>query len=60
LKVEHPTLTWTEITYRAGYFDQTHLVKDFKSLAGETPSQFFRMLTAFPDVLVPITVDAPS
>jgi AraC-like DNA-binding protein len=60
LKTECPTLTWTDVTYRAGYFDQTHLVKDFKSLTGEAPSRFLTMLSSDPDVLVPASVSAPA
>ena len=52
LKQERPDLPWTDVTYEAGYFDQMHLVKDFKSLAGETPSRFLRMINAEPDVLL--------
>jgi len=60
LKTECPTMTWTEVTYRAGYFDQTHLVKDFKVLTGETPSRFVGMLSADPDVLVPTSLSDPA
>ncbi|MEQ1760990.1 MAG: helix-turn-helix transcriptional regulator [Vicinamibacterales bacterium] len=40
LKRVNPTHTWTRVSQEAGYFDQTHFVKDFKALAGETPSSF--------------------
>ena len=56
LKTECPTLTWIDVTYRAGYFDQTHLVNDFKSLTGEVPSRFLAMLSTDPDVLVPTSL----
>jgi AraC-like DNA-binding protein len=49
LKQTRPDLSWTEVTHEAGYFDQTHLVKDFKSLAGDTPSRFFQMIAEAPD-----------
>jgi AraC-like DNA-binding protein len=60
LKAECPTLTWTDVTYRAGYFDQMHLVKDFKSLTGEAPSRFLAMLSTDPDVLVPDSLSDPA
>jgi AraC-like DNA-binding protein len=44
LKEATPRRTWTELTYLAGYFDQNHMVKDFKALAGATPSEFFRLI----------------
>jgi AraC-like DNA-binding protein len=44
LKEATPRRTWTELTYLAGYFDQNHMVKDFKALAGTTPSEFFRLI----------------
>jgi hypothetical protein len=34
-----------------------HLVKDFKSLAGETPARFLRMIAAAPDRPVPLSAD---
>ena len=40
LKRVNPAHTWTQVSQEAGYFDQTHFVKDFKALAGETPSSF--------------------
>ncbi len=40
LKRGNPTHSWTRVSQEAGYFDQTHFVKDFKALVGETPSTF--------------------
>ncbi|QIP15481.1 helix-turn-helix transcriptional regulator [Spirosoma aureum] len=31
----------TEAAYLAGYFDQAHFIKDFKSFTGQTPHHFF-------------------
>jgi len=42
LKTERPALTWAQISQEAGYFDQTHLVKDFKAMAGAPPAAFLR------------------
>lgn len=44
LKRQRPALTWTEISQTAGYFDQAHLIKDFRALAGAVPSSFLRLL----------------
>lgn len=31
-------ISWTKIAYECGYFDQMHLIKDFKKFTGTTPS----------------------
>ncbi|MCD8553326.1 helix-turn-helix domain-containing protein [Seleniivibrio sp.] len=33
---------YTEIAYEAGYYDQSHFIKDFKKYSGSTPSDFLR------------------
>jgi AraC-like DNA-binding protein len=32
----------TRLGLEAGYFDQSHFIKDFKSFTGVTPEQYFR------------------
>ena len=39
LKTARPSRTWADVSQRAGYFDQMHLVKDFKSLTEAPPSR---------------------
>jgi AraC-like DNA-binding protein len=34
--------TLTELAYGAGYFDQAHFIKDFRSFTGQTPREFYR------------------
>ncbi|QKJ32678.1 AraC family transcriptional regulator [Mucilaginibacter mali] len=34
-------LSYTEISYSAGFYDQSHFIKEFKSFTGETPEAFF-------------------
>ncbi|MGN6530829.1 MAG: helix-turn-helix domain-containing protein [Ginsengibacter sp.] len=41
-KIMHPGQTWTSIAYECGYFDQMHLMKDFKAFTGFTPGYFFK------------------
>ncbi|HMO33345.1 MAG TPA: helix-turn-helix domain-containing protein [Lacibacter sp.] len=43
-----PHFTWTHVAHAAGYYDQMHLIKDFKVFAGATPSMLSRMLQESP------------
>jgi hypothetical protein len=52
MKRQRPDCTWTEITYQAGYFDQMHLVKDFKLPTGKAPTEFFQLIAGSPAVYV--------
>jgi AraC-like DNA-binding protein len=38
IREAQPGITWTSIAYEAGYYDQMHLIRDFKEFAGVTPS----------------------
>ena len=42
LKTRQPALTWAQISQEAGFFDQTHVVKDFKAMAGAPPGAYMR------------------
>lgn len=43
-----PQLSWTQIAYEAGYYDQMHLIRDFKTFAGVTPSVIEQQLLSTP------------
>ena len=43
-----PQLSWIEIAYRAGYYDQMHMIRDFKTFAGVNPSVIEQQLLATP------------
>ena len=36
-KENNPSKTWTEVAYACDYFDQMHLIRDFKTFAGTNP-----------------------
>lgn len=44
IKELNPNQTWTQIAYSCGYFDQMHLIKDFKTFLGHNPSYINQML----------------
>lgn len=43
-----PQFSWTKITYEAGYYDQMHLIRDFKVFAGVNPSVIEQQLLSTP------------
>lgn len=48
LRELHPQLTWTAIAHSSGYFDQMHMIRDFKLFAGVNPSVIQQQLDATP------------
>ncbi len=48
LHEQQPTLSWTNIAYKAGYYDQMHVIKGFKVFAGVNPSVIERQLLSTP------------
>jgi AraC-like DNA-binding protein len=42
LKLKCPRKDWLTVALECGYFDQTHLIKDFKKFAGNSPSVFMK------------------
>jgi AraC-like DNA-binding protein len=38
----HPSADWAALAAEYGYFDQAHLIAEFKEFTGLTPTQFFR------------------
>lgn len=42
----------TSIAYDAGYFDQSHFIRDFKSFTGLTPSAYLSNLSAVNQMLI--------
>lgn len=48
LRESRPDLSWISIAHGAGYFDQMHMIRDFKQFAGTTPSVIDRALDDTP------------
>ena len=46
LQQKHTSLSFTNIGYEAGYYDQSHFIRGFKKYAGLTPSAFINQSTA--------------
>lgn len=40
IKLRHPQRDWVSIAYECGYYDQMHLIKDFKRFTGNAPAAF--------------------
>jgi AraC-like DNA-binding protein len=36
---------WLDVVSNCGFFDQAHLINDFKGLLDQPPDQFFRMIS---------------
>lgn len=43
-----PELKWIDIAYESGYYDQMHMIKDFKEFAGVNPSVIEQELRSTP------------
>ncbi len=39
---------WTDIAHEFGYYDQMHMVHDFRRFSGDTPTKFFARFKAMP------------
>lgn len=48
LRENFPNWNWTNIAYECGYFDQMHLIRDFKQFAGVAPGIIEKELQASP------------
>jgi len=48
LHENNPEISWTSIAYECGYFDQMHLIRDFKEFAGVAPGVIEKELSHIP------------
>ncbi len=45
----HPDMQLTHLAYDAGYYDQSHLIKDFRQFTGMTPGEFLNLCAPVSD-----------
>lgn len=48
MRETNPHVTWTTIAHTTGYYDQMHMIRDFKEFAGVTPSVMDQSLSETP------------
>ena len=48
-KSKDPGWNLTELSHKCGYFDQAHMINDFRKFSGVTPKQFFSDCEPFSD-----------
>lgn len=46
---KRPDILLTQLAYDAGYYDQSHLIKDFKLFSGYTPGEYLQICPAYSD-----------
>jgi AraC-like DNA-binding protein len=51
MREAHPSISWTHIAHTAGYFDQMHLIRDFKVFTGTLPTLVDKELALTPSRL---------
>ncbi|MBV6647581.1 MAG: helix-turn-helix transcriptional regulator [Cyclobacteriaceae bacterium] len=45
------TLSYCQVAYGSGYYDQAHLINNFQQLSGYTPSQYQKAIKSYPHVI---------
>jgi AraC-like DNA-binding protein len=48
-KQKNKNIHLTELAYNCGYYDQSHMINDYKLLSGKTPTQYFSECEAYSD-----------
>jgi AraC-like DNA-binding protein len=51
LKRMEPARPWTQVGLEAGYYDQSHLIAEFRAMCGSAPSDFIRELASVPEIV---------
>jgi AraC-like DNA-binding protein len=48
-KQNNKSINLTELAYNCGYYDQSHMINDYKLLSGKTPTQYFSECEPYSD-----------
>lgn len=48
-KGQHPQTKLTGLAYDCGFYDQSHMINEFRDLSGRTPKQYFAECEPFSD-----------
>lgn len=49
IKTKNKKMNLTELTYNCGYYDQSHMINDFKELTGYSPREYFKESEPYSD-----------
>jgi AraC-like DNA-binding protein len=60
LKRMQPARSWTQIGLEAGYYDQSHLIAEFRSMCRSAPSDLIRELAGVPDIVAGAVYGRPE
>lgn len=52
LKENNPNMTWTQVAHECNYFDQMHLIRDFKAFADTNPKEISNAFAKQPFLVV--------
>lgn len=47
-----PSASWVQVALDSGFFDQSHLIRDFRRFAGDSPTSFLADQTSFAQSLI--------
>ncbi|GLZ12847.1 AraC family transcriptional regulator [Actinomadura sp. NBRC 104425] len=56
MMIRRPRRPWADVAHACGYYDQPHLIREFRALAGCTPTELLAARTA----AVPLTTAIPN
>ena len=44
-----PNISFTQLSYECGYYDQAHFIKEFKQFSGYTPTEYMTVCNPYSD-----------